>query len=135
MVQDKDDIIDLTDRVADGSSQEEDQDIIELTQVAPGDGGDKNGQTSPDPVVLEDVEIGPEEELSLDSDSGNTAAATDIADVRGEEIEAALERLIEKKFSQTIETILFEVTEKVIQREIADIKASLQKDLDDIGRS
>ena len=49
------------------------------------------------------------------------------------DIEAVLEKFIEKKFSEIIEKILFEVTEKVVKREIEDIKAALKKDLDDIG--
>ena len=48
-------------------------------------------------------------------------------------LEAALEKVIERKFSDKIEAILFEVMEKAIEKEIAEIKESLQKDLDQIG--
>ena len=37
-------------------------------------------------------------------------------------LEAALEKVIEKKFADKIETILIEVMEKVIEKEIAEIK-------------
>jgi citrate lyase gamma subunit len=52
-----------------------------------------------------------------------------------EQVQAALERLIEKKFGDRVESILFEVLERVIEREIAGIKESLQKDLDHIGNA
>ncbi|WDP93052.1 MAG: hypothetical protein HUN04_26385 [Desulfobacter sp.] len=156
MVQNNDDIIELTDLVTDASSPEEDQEIIELTDMAPLDETEQGEADQPDFEALEiegggeDVEIGPEEELSLDGDAGTDETSEtpvpapapdeqisgeDLSALKREDIEAALERVIEKKFSQTIETILFEVMEKVIQKEIVDIKAGLQKDLDDIGRS
>ena len=46
-----------------------------------------------------------------------------------------MERVVEKKFADKIETILFEVMEKVIEKEIKEIKESLQKDLDQIGNA
>ena len=111
MVQDyDDDIIELIDVVTEESSPK-DQDVIELTQQAS------------DPGALRS------EDVSLDRKNGeNIIPPLDRVD-----IEAVLEKLIEKKFSEIIEKILFEVTEKVIKREIEDIKAGLKKDLDDIG--
>ena len=109
MTQDNDDIIELTDVVA-GSSEEENQEVIELTQIHTED--------------TEQALVSPKDPVE----------ATEARVLR-EDFEAALERVIEKKFSESIETILFEVTEKVVQKEITDIKAALQKDLDDIGRS
>ena len=47
-----------------------------------------------------------------------------------EQIEAILERIIEKKFADKIESILFEVMESVIEKKIVEIKESLQKDLE-----
>ena len=52
-----------------------------------------------------------------------------------EQVEAALELVIEKKFADKIEIILHEVTEKVIEKEIVEIKKSLQKDLDQMGNA
>nr|WP_320192840.1 hypothetical protein [uncultured Desulfobacter sp.] len=111
MVQDnEDDIIELTE-VATEESTPKEQDIIELTE-----------QPSDTEAALCD-------EISLErKDSENAEPSLDQSD-----IEAVLEKLIEKKFSEIIEKILFEVTEKVIKREIEDIKAGLKKDLDDIG--
>jgi hypothetical protein len=111
MVQDyDDDIIELTDVVAEESSQN-DEDVIELTQE------------THDAEAL----LGNEIPLSR-TDGEDTMPSIDQG-----HIEAVLEKLIEKKFSEIIEKILFEVTEKVIKREIEDIKAGLKKDLDDIG--
>ncbi|WP_321493063.1 hypothetical protein [uncultured Desulfobacter sp.] len=111
MVQDyDDDIIELTEVVTEDTSPN-DQEIIELTQERP----DSQGEIFDDVVLAGD-------------DNENVMPSIGRAD-----IEAVLEKLIEKKFSETIEKILFEVMEKVIKQEIEDIKAGLQKDLDDIG--
>ena len=105
-----DDVIELTEVVTEESSLK-DQEIIELTQEAP----------DPEALLSDDVS-------SPLKEGGNIMPSPDRADM-----EAALEKIIEKKFSATIEKILFEVMEKVIKREIEDIKAGLKKDLDDIG--
>ncbi|MDD9304894.1 MAG: hypothetical protein HUK40_22175 [Desulfobacter sp.] len=114
MVQDNDDIIELTEVVGDDSSDEADQNIIELTQIVPGENDLADSASS--------IPFDPEAQ-------GKTA----LPSVSQEEFEAALERVIEKKFSKTIEALLFETLEKVIQTEITQIKEGLQKDLDDIG--
>ena len=105
-----DDVIELTEVVTEESSPK-DQEIIELTQEAP----------DPEALLPDDVSF-------PQKDDGNIMPSLDRGD-----IEAVLEKLIERKFSATIEKILFEVMEKVIKREIEDIKAGLKKDLDDIG--
>lgn len=111
MVQDyDDDIIELTEVVTEASSPK-DREIIELRQEDP----------DPEALIPDDVSLARE-------DSENIMPSLD----RGE-LEAVLEKLIEKKFSKTIEKIVFEVMEKVIKHEIENIKAGLQKDLDDIG--
>ena len=110
MVQDYDDIIELTEVLTEESSPK-DQEVIELTQEVPD----------------------PETSLSGDISFDLGESENILPSLGREEIEAALEKLIEKKFSETIEKILFEVMEKVIKREIEDIRVGLQKDLDDIG--
>lgn len=111
MVQDyDDDIIELTEVFTEESSPK-DQEIIELTQES----------SDPEALVPEDVSL-------ARKDGENLMPSLDRGD-----LEAVLEKLIEKKFSGIIEKILFEVMEKVIKREIEDIKAGLKKDLDDIG--
>lgn len=49
------------------------------------------------------------------------------------QIEAALERIIEKKFAEKIEPLLFDTMERVILQEIQKIKTALLKDMDRIG--
>ncbi len=103
-------IIELTDIVDDVDAVSEDEmsdnDIIELTDIdAPSDA-----------LVVEDV-------------------LPDGLAVSRQQLEAALERIIEKKFSQKIEAILFDVMERVISKEITEIRENLQKDLDQIGTS
>ncbi|MGD9824683.1 hypothetical protein [Desulfobacter sp.] len=110
MVQDYDDIIELTEVVTEESSPNG-QERIELTQ-----------KTHDPEALLSDDAF-----LAL-GDSENL-----MRSLGRDDIEAALEKFIEKKFSETIEKILFEVMEKVIKHEIEDIKAGLRKDLDDIG--
>ena len=124
MVHDNDDeIIELTDLASDESSEGENQEIIELTEV---DTGEDVSEPTDAPLTLED-DIS---DLGIGDDADKEV---DLPEVSQDAFEAALERVIEKKFSESIEKILFEVMEKVIQREIADIKTGLQKDLDDIG--
>ncbi len=110
MVQDYDDIIELTEVVTEESSPK-DQEIIELTQKT----------HDPEALLSDDVSLALGDSESIMRSLGR------------DDIEAALEKFIEKKFSETIEKILFEVMEKVIKHEIEDIKAGLRKDLDDIG--
>lgn len=111
MVQDyDDDIIELTEVVTEESSPK-DQEIIELTQES----------TDLDVLIPGDV-------ASDRKDGENVMPSLDRGD-----LEAVLEKLIEKKYSETIEKILYEAMEKVIKREIEDIKSGLQKDLNDIG--
>jgi citrate lyase gamma subunit len=68
-------------------------------------------------------------------EADDSTASIQAIDLSREQMEAALERMIEKKFGDRVETILFEVLERVIEREIAGIKDSLQKDLDHIGNA
>ena len=58
-----------------------------------------------------------------------------VTAVSEEEVMAALEAVIEKKFSQKIEAMLTDVMEKVISKEVAEIRENLQKDLDQIIES
>ena len=141
-----DGIIELMDIVNDDPEDISEDNIIELTDIVKKEDTDFN----PDVAREEGIEV--EEDLELDNevfaDKGlelemfdkdipveqekNILSDRDLS-VTQEQMEAALERVIEKKFADKIETILFEVMEKVIEKEIAEIKESLQKDLDHIG--
>jgi hypothetical protein len=93
---------------------EDDEDIIELTDLIENRMDDgSNGD-----VVLE------LEELADAGETGNTVAVpTDEA------IEAALTRIIEKRYAQRLDALFVETVERVVEREIAAIKQSLLKDL------
>jgi hypothetical protein len=95
-------IIELTDMVMDEPDFFAEDKIIELTDIVKND--------DPHPV--------PEFPSSFD--------------LTLEQLEAALEKVIEKQFADKIQTILFQVVERVIEREITGIRESLQKDLDQI---
>jgi 23S rRNA maturation-related 3'-5' exoribonuclease YhaM len=111
-------IIDLMDIVGEEPDPEPEDDIIELTDIV-----DEN-ISDPDPEIVR-----------FEPDAPHTAEPVpdQSAALSAEQIEAALERVIEKKIAEKIEPILFEVLERVIEKEIAEIRASLQKDLDQIG--
>ena len=155
-----DDLIELTDIIADDA-----EDIIELTDIAAPEQENmdtKSIENDDDSDEEIDIElISPDESetvLTLDdeaddevagdnfeleieapkvpilSSDSETGSSVDVQ-VSMEQVQAALESVIEKKFADRIESILFEVMENVIEKEIGAIKQSLQKDLDEIGNS
>ncbi len=103
--------------------------IIELTDIVNPD----QDSAEPEPVIeLTDI-VTPGRGVSDTASVSETGMDSGVRNIDQSQIEAALERVIEKKFSDKIETILFEVMEKVIEKEIAEIRESLQRDLDQIG--
>nr|NJM01850.1 hypothetical protein [Desulfobacula sp.] len=130
-------IIELTDIVMDEPDFGLDDTIIELTDIAENPGMDLNLD-----IVKVDADEGIEDfDLGLESEEKPEPAPKDPGpDPESalsfaptlEQVEAALEKVIEKQFADKIETILFQVIEKVIEREITGIRESLQKDLDQI---
>lgn len=146
---DTDDVIELTDIVAD-----DDDDIIELTDVAAPeetpDGMNSAADSEYDIELVSPDE--PETILSLDEDDEDdpdfgfeteTGESDEKADadtglpadvqISMEQLETALERVIERKFAEKIDAVLFEVMESVIKKEIDSLKEKLLKDLDQIG--
>jgi len=130
-------IIELTDRVMDEPDSGTEEDILELTDIVETPGLDLNLD-----IVRVDADQGMETfELGLDPEEKTGPAPQDqgfdpepalpLAPTPGQ-VEAALEKVIEKQFADKIETILFQVIERVIEREITGIRESLQKDLDQI---
>ncbi|MCK5879860.1 MAG: hypothetical protein KAH24_08770, partial [Holophagae bacterium] len=86
--------------------------------------------------IEDEIDFNEEFELEMDApaddvsvDPVETIEPAWESSVSQEQIEAALERVIEKKFAEKIDPILFEVIERVIEQEIAKIKESLLKDL------
>lgn len=119
-----DGIIELT-QVMEAESSESGE-ILELTQMA----GEEEPLMPEDAVMPGTAEV-PEAPEAGDGD----LEVPNLKNISQEQLDAAIERVVEKKFAQRIEKILFEVTETVIKREIAEIKAGLQKDLDDIDNA
>ncbi|MCF8126710.1 MAG: hypothetical protein K9J51_10860 [Desulfotignum sp.] len=112
-----DQIIELTEVVDDGAADApSDDDIIDLTDI-----DSESGDMTADDVQGDEA---PPEEQS---------AVPDMSSVSMQEIEAALERVIEKKFAEKIEPLLFDTMERVILQEIKKIKTTLLKDMDQIG--
>ncbi|MCM2283466.1 MAG: hypothetical protein NDI81_01730 [Desulfobacula sp.] len=95
-------MIELTDIVMDEPDSLAEEKIIELTDIIKNEGTDLNPEVA------------------------SSFAPT------SEQLEAALEKVIEKLFADKIQAILFQVVERVIEREISGIRESLQKDLDQI---
>jgi len=98
-----------------------DQEIIELTDI----------HTNTDEVQADEVQAEEPDDNDLDMES----VLMGDSSISQEQVDAALERVIEKKFAEKIEKILFEVMERVIEKEVVDLKARLQKDLDEIGNT
>ncbi|MFO7911098.1 MAG: hypothetical protein R6V15_02955 [Desulfotignum sp.] len=113
--------------MADNTGQ--DEQIIELTDIV--DDMDAVSEDAvPDDDIIELTDIDP-----VTEGPGVEEVLPDNAAISQQQIEAALERVIEKKFSEKIDIILFDVMERVISKEIKEIRENLQKDLDQIGTS
>jgi hypothetical protein len=150
-----DSIIELTDVVEDGQGAEEtlsddilsdveisDDSAIELTDIE--EFNDIEMDAEPDVQEIEPEDPSrdeldgndsfSEEAIAVDktSDSGEMSASDQLS-ISDEQIEAALERVIEKRFAEKIEPLLFDTMERVILQEIQKIKAALFKDMDQIG--
>jgi len=115
-----DGIIELTQVVGEDSSDASNQDVIELSDVAQ------------EETIENDLDL--DLDLDLNSDSGAFIPSLESA-ITQEQVDAALERVVEKKFAKIIEKSLLEVMEKVLEREIVDIRKRLQTDLDEIAIS
>jgi hypothetical protein len=165
-----DGIIELTQVVGENSSDAPGQDVIELTEIdTPEEEAEENdlgmdldldaGEADTDePMLFDDSDVDfdldmdeivktvseKEDDVSepaltmapIDEEVIDEEAVPDIGStITQEQMDAALERVIEKKFANKIEKILFEVIEKVLKKEIVDIRQRLQKDLDEIANS
>lgn len=106
-----------------------DDQIIELTDIVD-DADAVSGDEMADDDIIELIDI----DVAPDAPEGHNVQPDEPA-VTQQQVEAALERIIEKKFSEKIDVILFDVMERVISREIREIRENLQKDLDQIGTS
>ena len=120
----------------------QDDPIIELTDVV--EDGEDMEQTLSDDIFSDDempdenlVELTDVDDFNEIEDMDKAVAVDEISvpdeiSVSDEKIQTALERVIEKKFAQKIEPLLFETMERVILQEIQKIKTTLLKDMDRI---
>jgi hypothetical protein len=114
-----------------------DDPIIELTEIVEDD-ADSDLPLHEDIIELTDSDADAQDEVMEDIWEDPTLPEEDLPDMvpmSTQQLETALERVIERKFAEKIEPMLFEAMERVIAREIKKIKESLQKDLDQIHPS
>ncbi len=119
-----DPVIELTDVVEDDKDM---GDVLSNDTFSQDDTFDDNA------IELTDMEEVSDFEMDIEDIEIQGPAPDDRTEeipVSQEQIEAALEQVIEKKFAQKIEPLLFEAMERVIQQEIQKIKTSLLKDMD-----
>ncbi|MEX1301336.1 MAG: hypothetical protein AB1Z38_06405 [Desulfotignum sp.] len=121
-----------------GETKQEDP-IIELTDVL--EDGEDTEQTLSDDIFSDDEITDVDDFNDIRANgfediekavSADEISAPDEISVSDEKIETALERVIEKKFAEKIEPLLFETMERVILKEIQKIKTTLLKDMDRI---
>ncbi|RLB92020.1 MAG: hypothetical protein DRH26_07115 [Deltaproteobacteria bacterium] len=138
-------IVDLTDIVDGEKMPLTQEDIIELrdiveddTDVPDMDSIQKEDLTSKENFEQEDdISFKEGLELEMDDTADEIPVEPYVATAPGlepsvtqEQLEAALERVIEKKFADKVDMLLLEGMEKAIKKEIIEIKARLKKDLD-----
>ncbi len=101
-----DEIIELTSMVEDDSDRYE-IDVLSMSNDSP------------------DIET--EESSSVESESIKpyNDVLVDHPQLTEQQLETVLEKIIKEKFSQKIETTIFQVVEKVVAKEIADIKKTM----------
>jgi hypothetical protein len=136
------DYIEVTDEPFDaGDTGEDDEFDMEFdeddNEKKPMSGLSKSAATAFDMEKVKELvrqEIGnqlAENEQDVDDDENNNIEV----DIPPEEIKIAIEKIIQEKFSENIESVFFEVMEKVMEKEIAAVKKNMQKDLDNIMKS
>ena len=97
----------------DEDQADEDQGIIELTDILDENVADDDSiDRSPSTMI-------PEKGMARDDNSFLSDDA----------VEAALLRVVEKKYGRQLDTLFVKAVERVVEREIAAIKQSLLKDL------
>jgi len=131
-------IVELTDLADKEKAPLPQEDIIELTDIVEDQGGvleletpsDDTADLSKDPVEILEMDD-PVDVVEVEPYAAEQPAQE--LSVTQEQLEAALERVIEKKFGDKIDILLNDGMEKVIKKEIIEIKEQLNKDLDLMG--
>ena len=124
----EDEIIELTDIISIGPGYEE-KESIELTELV-----ERTDRDSDSDIIPEDLRENEDEpELFFDYKDKYLKYEenkTDFTGVTQEELEAALEKVIEKQYTDKIEGFVLQTVEKVIEKEISELKESLKKDFE-----
>ncbi len=84
---------------------------------------------------LKDSETGDnglENERDSEIETGPEKSVPGSLNVDREQIEAVLERVIEKKFGDRMDNLISDVMEKILKKQIIELKKSLLKDLDQL---
>ncbi len=138
-------IVELTDIVDGEKMPPKQEDIIELTNIVEDDTAvldmdsikkddfksGENLEQEDDIPFKEDLELEQDDPVDEIPFEQYVATAPDLASrVTQEQLEAALERVIEKKFADKLDILLVEGMEKAIKKEIIEIKERLKKALD-----
>ena len=99
---------------------------MEVGSENEGDEGDQEGE--------EDKTYGKEDKEDKDVNYKKDGDyKRDITDLSHDQIEAALEKLIEKQYADTIQSVLRETVEKVIEKEISELRKDIQKKFENMG--
>ena len=117
---DSDDILNLTDMVEPVGS--DDEILPDLDEPFPAEADSE--LTAP---VQDDADVADSIGLEIGDDDGLDAPVDQIP-VSGDQMEAALERVIEKMFGEKIESMIYDVVEKAVSREIRRIKNAIMED-------
>lgn len=127
-----DEVIELTDIVTEDSVPGEEEEIIELTEVVePPDAAAESAALEPESAREPDEPFMNESEDSLPQVEPVTAAEhVEQISIRPEELDAALERVIEKRFADRFDTLITDVMNQVIEERIDQVKERLKKALD-----
>ena len=86
-----------------------------------------DGSAAESPADADDGDIPPADETLSEE-----AEATDLGTISSRQIEDAVERLIKNNYSEKIESIIVNVIEKAVSREIQKLKDALLDDISDI---
>ena len=143
--QDDDSIIELTEVVEDGEDVEDtlsddilseneilDYSPFELTDMDDFSDADMDFEEARMENPARDM-LSKEASVSEETFDFGETSDTDEIPVSEKQIEAALERVIEKKFAEKIEPLIFDTVERVILQEIKKIKTALLEDMDRNG--
>lgn len=125
------------------SKPQQDNEIIELADETKGKVSDLEDDST-EPIYILDDELDSEfamdesmeddlmgtlgMELDIESEKDKEEELPEIKDISGEQVEAALERVIRKMFYEKIDHILADVIDKTVSKEIETLKGKMLKD-------